>query len=211
LGLPSAATARAASAFVPDRALAHGEMLRLSPLAPNDATNPNADSTALHTHTLQVLHTPGHAANHICLLLIEDGILFSGDHILNGTTTVIDPPDGNMHDYLTALDMLQAQCTQHDAHFILPAHGHVITDARACIDQLQAHRLRREAKVRAAMQANPQGGPDTWLPWVYDDVDPRIWPVAKRSLLAHLERIQWLHDTASLIEPTEPTEPNQPT
>jgi recombination protein RecT len=202
LGLPSAATARAASAFVPDRALAHGEMLRLSPLRPSDATDP------LHTHTLQVLHTPGHAANHICLLLIEDGILFSGDHILNGSTTVIDPPDGNMHDYLSALDMLKAQCTQHDAHFILPAHGHVITDACACIDQLTAHRLRREAKVIAAMQANPHGGPDTWLPWVYDDVDPRIWPVAKRSLLAHLERIQLLHHTASWMEPTAPTQPS---
>jgi recombination protein RecT len=79
-------TARAASEFTPDRALQNKELLALTGQAPEGKI----------THTLQVIHTPGHAANHLCLVLLEDGLLFSGDHILNGSTTVIDPPDGNM-------------------------------------------------------------------------------------------------------------------
>jgi len=77
-------------------------------------------------HSLQVIHTPGHAANHLCLMLLEDGLLFSGDHILNGSTTVVDPPDGDMSDYLNSLDLLHDACTAHQLKFILPAHGYVI-------------------------------------------------------------------------------------
>jgi glyoxylase-like metal-dependent hydrolase (beta-lactamase superfamily II) len=140
-------------------------------------------------HTLQVIYTPGHAANHICLVLEEDGMLFSGDHILNGSTTVIDPPDGNMRDYLDSLDALTQACTEHTVQYILPAHGHVMDGALDAIAHLKAHRLKREAKIAAIMQANPLGSLDDWLPLAYDDVDSRIWPVAKRSLQAHVERI----------------------
>ena len=180
LGLPSAPTARAASAFTPDRALQNNELLALSGQAPEGKI----------THTLQVIHTPGHAANHVCLLLQEDGLLFSGDHILNGSTTVIDPPDGEMTAYLDSLDKLDAACAAHEARFILPAHGHVLGSARAVIAGLKKHRLAREAKVLAVMQADPDGTMDDWVAKAYDDVPPRIWPVAKRSLLAHVERIQ---------------------
>ena len=178
-GLPSAPTARANSHFVPDQVLAHGALLQLQ-----------ADGAP--QHTLLALHTPGHAANHVCLLLTQDGLLFSGDHILNGSTTVIDPPDGNMADYLESLDLLHAACVQHSVDFILPAHGHPMPDALGAIAHLKAHRLKREAKIAAVMQANPAGDPDQWLPLAYDDVDARLWPVAKRSLLAHVERIQLL-------------------
>ena len=123
-------------------------------------------------------------------LLEEDGLLFSGDHILNGSTTVIDPPDGHMGHYLHSLDVLAAQCAELQVDFILPAHGHVITGALGAIAQLKTHRLRREAKIAAVMQANPNGDLDQWLPLAYDDVDPRIWPVAKRSLLAHVQHLQ---------------------
>ena len=184
LGLPSAPTARAASAFTPDRALQNNELLALMGKAPEGKI----------THTLQVIHTPGHAANHLCLLLQEDGLLFSGDHILNGSTTVIDPPDGNMADYLDSLDRLDALCAEHNVEFILPAHGHVlggpINGARSAIAKLKAHRLAREAKVLAAMQALPDGSMDDWVQHAYDDVPPRMWPVAQRSLLAHVERIR---------------------
>ena len=184
LGLPSAPTARAASAFTPDRALQNNELLALSGQAPEGKI----------THTLQVIHTPGHAANHLCLLLQEDGLLFSGDHILNGSTTVIDPPDGNMADYLDSLDRLDALCAEHNVEFILPAHGHVlggpINGARSAIAKLKAHRLAREAKVLAAMQALPDGSMEDWVQHAYDDVPPRMWPVAQRSLLAHVERIR---------------------
>lgn len=184
LGLPSAPTARAASTFTPDRALQNNELLALMGKAPEGKI----------THTLQVIHTPGHAANHVCLLLQEDGLLFSGDHILNGSTTVIDPPDGNMADYLDSLDRLDALCAEHSVEFILPAHGHVlggpINGARSAIAKLKAHRLAREAKVLAAMQALPDGSMEDWVQHAYDDVPPRMWPVAQRSLLAHVERIR---------------------
>jgi glyoxylase-like metal-dependent hydrolase (beta-lactamase superfamily II) len=187
LGLPSAPTARAASAFTPDRALQKDELLALIPRGPEaDFANKFAPGTC---HTLQVIHTPGHAANHVCLLLCEDGLLFSGDHILNGSTTVIDPPDGNMTDYLNSLDTLTQACAAQGVRFILPAHGHPIDGALEAIAHLKTHRLAREAKIRAVLQANPQGGLDEWLPLAYDDVHPRIWPVAKRSLLAHVERL----------------------
>ena len=175
LGLPSATTARANSLFVPDRALAHGERLQLG----------QADGA----HTLLVLHTPGHAANHLCLVLLEDGLLFSGDHILNGSTTVVDPPDGDMNDYLASLDLLSAACDEHQIEFILPAHGYVLDSASAAIAKLRAHRLQREAKILKVMQTHPQGSMDDWVALAYDDVDPRIWPVAKRSLLAHVQRL----------------------
>jgi glyoxylase-like metal-dependent hydrolase (beta-lactamase superfamily II) len=184
LGMPSTATARPASTFTPERSLAHGELLRLAPA--------DAHAAGASTHTLKVLHTPGHAANHVCLILQEDGLLFSGDHILNGSTTVIDPPDGNMAAYLDALDLLTHECTHHAVQFILPAHGYAMQDALGAIAHLKAHRLKREAKIAAIMQAAPEGNLETWLPLAYDDVDPRIWPVARRSLLAHVERIQTL-------------------
>ncbi|MBU4520278.1 MAG: MBL fold metallo-hydrolase [Gammaproteobacteria bacterium] len=197
LGLPSASTARENSRFTPERALSDGERLVLM----------GTVGDALSSHTLQVVHTPGHAANHLCLLLEEDGLLFSGDHILNGSTTVIDPPDGNMGAYLESLDKLDRLCEQHGVDFILPAHGYVLGDlrrttdnpsapehggARAAIAHLKAHRLAREAKVARAMQAKPEGTMDDWVKIAYDDVPERLWPVAKRSLLAHVERIQSL-------------------
>ncbi len=180
LGLPSATTARAASQFTPDRSLQNNELLALTGQTPEGK----------NTHTLQVIYTPGHAANHLCLRLVEDALLFSGDHILNGSTTVVDPPDGNMADYLDSLDRLDAVCAEHGVEFILPAHGYVLGDARGAIAKLKAHRLAREAKVLAAMQALPQGSMDDWVQRAYDDVPPRMWPVAQRSLLAHVERIR---------------------
>ncbi|MEO7105471.1 MAG: MBL fold metallo-hydrolase, partial [Rhodoferax sp.] len=215
LGLPSAPTARAASAFTPDRMLQNNELLTLIPRGlevdftagpPQGESTPTGGSAAhavasvgadiSSSHTLQAIYTPGHAANHVCLLLVEDGLLFSGDHILNGSTTVIDPPDGHMGDYLQSLDTLLAACEAHGVEFILPAHGYVLggsrTAANAVITHLKAHRLKREAKIAAVMAANPEGTVDDWLPLAYDDVEPRVWPVAKRSLLAHVEHIQGL-------------------
>ncbi|MFV0679295.1 MBL fold metallo-hydrolase [Ottowia sp.] len=183
LGLPSQPTARPNSAFTPDVTLQDQELLTLVEQAPEVEI----------THTLRVIHTPGHAANHLCLLLQEDGLLFSGDHILNGSTTVVDPPDGDMTDYLESLDKLDAACVAGDVQFILPAHGHVLGSARAVIAHLKGHRLAREAKVRAAMQAVPGGDLDDWVPLAYDDVPPAIWPLAKRSMLAHVERLRTLH------------------
>jgi recombination protein RecT len=97
-----------------------------------------------------------------------------------------------MDDYLLSLDKLATLCAEQQAHFILPAHGHVLGDAPTAIAQLKAHRLKREAKVAAALQARPDGTLDDWVPLVYDDVPERLWPVAKRSLQAHVDRIRSL-------------------
>jgi recombination protein RecT len=178
LGLPSAPTARPASEFTPDRAVADGEVLAVSGRGAS--------------HSLRVMHTPGHAANHICLVLLEDGLLFSGDHILNGSTTVVDPPDGDMTAYLDSLDALSAACARDGIDFILPAHGHVLGFAPRAIAHLKAHRLQREARIVAAMRERPTGTLEDWVELAYADVPPRMWPVAKRSLLAHVQRIESL-------------------
>jgi len=177
-GLPSAPTARASSEFVPDRELPDGHELMVE----GDGAR----------HTLRAIHTPGHAANHLCLVLLEDGLLFSGDHVLNGSTTIVDPPDGDMSAYIESLDALTAACERHGIEFILPAHGHVIGFAPEAIAHLKAHRLAREAKVLAAMQKRPDGTMDDWVELAYDDVPPRMWPMARRSLLAHMQRIEAL-------------------
>jgi len=186
LGLSSAPTARSSARFAAERELRDGERLVLS------GSTAEGEPVA---HTLRAIHTPGHAANHLCLVLEEDGLLFSGDHILNGSTTVVDPPDGDMNAYLDSLDKLDAACEAGGIDFILPAHGHVIGSARSAIAQLKAHRLKREAKIAAAMQRLPGGTPDDWLPLAYDDVPERMWPVAARSLAAHVARIRQLAST----------------
>jgi glyoxylase-like metal-dependent hydrolase (beta-lactamase superfamily II) len=155
--------------FVPDRTVEDGEQLRCG------------DST------LRVLHTPGHVSNHICLLLEEDGLLFSGDHILSGSTTVITPPDGDMRDYVEQLHRLAGE----PFDYILPGHGHVIAAAKNELARLIAHRTARENKVLAAVRG--AGAPatlDELVLTAYDDVDPAIHGVAKRSLSAHLLKLR---------------------
>ena len=182
MGRPSAPTARANSRFKPEVTLQDGERITLTGKGPEGEI----------THTLQAIFTPGHAANHLCFLLEEDALLFSGDHILNGSTTVISPPDGNMIDYLDSLDRLTELCTEHGVGYILPAHGYVLGFARQQIAKLKNHRLAREAKVHAAMRSKPDGKIQDWVAIAYADTPPALWPVAERSLLAHVERIQKL-------------------
>lgn len=153
--------------FVPDRVVEDGERI------------------AVGDTTLLALHTPGHASNHLCFLIEEDGLLFSGDHINNGSTVVINPPDGNMSAYLGALERLLTM----PLTFILPAHGHAIGFAHSAIRRLIAHRLGREKKVLRALGARGQASLAELLPAVYDDVKPALHPVASRSLLAHLEKL----------------------
>ena len=154
--------------FMPDRVMADGERIMLG------------------GSTLRAIHTPGHASNHLCFLLEEDGLLFSGDHINSGTTVVINPPDGNMKEYLDALDRLLTL----PITFILPAHGWVIGFADGAIRHLIKHRLGREAKVLKGLQALPNSSLGELVKNVYDDVHPRLYPVAERSLLAHLEKLE---------------------
>lgn len=151
-----------------DRVLVDGEIVKLDGCA------------------LQVIHTPGHASNHLCFLLAPTRMLFSGDHIIQGSTVVIWPPDGNMESYLKSLRELAST----DIAILAPGHGYLIGNVRDECTRLIAHRLARETKVRLALKES--GGRATLqalLPRVYDDVPQAIHPVAARSLQAHLEKL----------------------
>jgi len=187
LGLSSHSTARAHSQFTPDKELIDSQRLTLHCEAPGLEV----------THTLRVVFTPGHAANHVCLLLEEDGVLFSGDHILNGSTTIVDPPDGHMGDYLNSLEKLEKLCIDEKIEFIFPAHGYVLGNfwgrpksALEVVQNLHKHRLTREEKIFQTIQNDLSGTMDDWVQKAYDDVAPSIWPIAMRSLLAHVEHLR---------------------
>ncbi len=135
---------------------------------------------------LRVLHTPGHASNHLCYLLEAEKLLFTGDQVMQGSTVVINPPDGDMAAYLQSLGDLLAE----DLDWLAPGHGFLVAQPQLVLRQLIAHRLRREAKVLAAVQAHgplPLAG---LVPHVYDDVPAGLHGVAQRSLLAHLLKLR---------------------
>ena len=153
--------------------------------APNNVLN-DGDRVTVGEHVLRALHTPGHASNHLCYLLEGTGLLFTGDHLMQGSTVVISPPDGSMFDYLRSLARLQKEPVSR----IAPGHGLTIEDAQAEIVRIVAHRLQREAKVVARLSQLGLSNIDTLVVSVYDDVDPRLHPVAKGSLLAHLLKLE---------------------
>src|SRR5690606_17833250 len=128
---------------------------------------------------LQAVHTPGHSSEHLCYLLEEERLLFTGDHVMQGSTVVIGPPDGSMSAYLASLDKLLGI----DVERFAPGHGHPIPDPHAEVRRLVAHRLAREGKVLGALQALGRGDLDALVARAYDDVSPKLHPVARRSLL----------------------------
>lgn len=146
---------------------------------------------------LRALHTPGHASNHVCYLLEERGLLFTGDHLMQGSTVVIAPPDGNMLHYLESLRRLLNEPVQ----ALAPGHGLVIENAPAEIARIIAHRLQREAKVVARLAALPDATLEVLVKSVYDDVDPRVHVLAQASLLAHLMKLQ--HEGRARCSPAE--------
>ena len=135
--------------------------------------------------TLRAIRTPGHVDNHVCFLLEEEGMVFAGDHIMNGSTVVIVPPGGNMADYIASLRRL----LDYDVKVIAPGHGELIPDCRGEVEKLVRHRLMREAKVASALDSAPQSL-DGLVVTVYDDVDPVMHEWAKLSLLAHLIKLE---------------------
>ncbi len=157
-------------AFLPDREFAHGDVLDCGEFS------------------LRALHTPGHASNHLCYLLECEKLLFTGDHIMQGSTVVINPPDGDMVAYLQSLESLLAL----DIERVAPGHGHPILDPHAEARRLIAHRLKREQKVVEAFSAANPATLDELLPIVYADTPERLHQVARRSLHAHLLKL--VHD-----------------
>jgi glyoxylase-like metal-dependent hydrolase (beta-lactamase superfamily II) len=129
--------------------------------------------------TIEAIPTPGHTSNHICFALKEESCLFSGDHIMGWSTTVITPPDGDMGDYLASLAAIEAR------HFttLWPTHGPPIREVDAFIAAYTAHRHERANQILRALEAGP-GRIRDLVPRLYADVDPRLWPAASRSMLA---------------------------
>lgn len=134
---------------------------------------------------LRAIHTPGHASNHLCYLLEEERLLFSGDHIMNGSTVVIAPPDGDMAAYLRSLHRIR----ELGLSAIAPGHGDLITDPDAKIDEYIHHRLAREEAVAAALTAAGVATVEELVPAVYQDVNEALYPIARFSLWAHLRKL----------------------
>ncbi|WP_336365534.1 MBL fold metallo-hydrolase [Marinobacter sp. C2H3] len=145
----------------------------------------HGDLIVTEAGVLRTLHTPGHASNHLCFLLLEQGILFSGDHIMQGSTVVINPPDGDMKAYLESLYDLLAE----PIRVIAPAHGFLMAQPEAVIDYLITHRLSREHKVVRSLGQHGPAALATLVRHAYDDVPDALHGVAQRSLLAHLLKL----------------------
>lgn len=154
--------------FHPERILLDGELLKEN------------------EYSLEVIHTPGHASNHLCFFLEEEKFLFTGDHIMSGSTVVIGPPDGNMKQYIESLEKLK----NYDAEKLAPGHGDVMEGLDQIADWIIDHRLKREKKVFDALKVVSRGTPDSLVEKVYDDVDSSLFPIAKASLLAHLIKLE---------------------
>jgi glyoxylase-like metal-dependent hydrolase (beta-lactamase superfamily II) len=136
--------------------------------------------------TLSAVHTPGHASNHLCFLLAAAGMLFTGDHIMQGSTVVIWPPDGNMRAYLDSLRRLFSL----ELRSLAPGHGTLIPEPHAELDRLIRHRMRREEKVKSSvLQAGMGVTVRALLPFAYDDVPETLYGMAALSLRAHLEKL----------------------
>ncbi|WP_411287807.1 MBL fold metallo-hydrolase [Phenylobacterium sp.] len=136
--------------------------------------------------TLEAIATPGHTSNHICYALGEENCLFSGDHIMGWSTTVITPPDGDMTDYMASLDLIRGRGFE----TLWPTHGPPIRDVDAFIGAYVEHRHGRAAQILKALEAGPARIREL-VPALYADVDPRLHPAAARSMQAamiHLAR-----------------------
>ena len=166
-GLVCAQDGRQDAQFAPDRVLSDG------------------DAVSVEGATLRAIHTPGHASNHLCYLLEERKLLFTGDHVMQGSTVVISPPNGSMRDYLASLEKLLSL----EIEALAPGHGHLIRTPHDEVRKLVAHRLKREQKVVDALRRNNGGTLDELVPLAYDDVAVRLYPVARRSLHAHLIKL----------------------
>lgn len=147
--------------FAPDRRLADGDRI----------TGPDWE--------LSVLHTPGHLGGHLCLALGDT--LFSGDHVMGWSSSIVAPPDGDMTDYMAALHRL----AQRSWRRLLPGHGDPVEDPATRLATLIRHRHDREAAVLAALTAGP-ATPTDLTARIYQDTPRHLWPAARQNVLAHL-------------------------
>jgi len=153
--------------FAPDRVLADNDIL------PSDAG------------PLRALCTPGHAADHICYLLETQRLMFAGDHLMDGTTVVIAPPDGDMAAYLGSLRRLQ----QEPVERIAPGHGRLMEGAQATLQQVIDHRLAREAAILAALREEAGRSIPDLVAELYVAVPKALHALAELSVYAHLIKL----------------------
>lgn len=134
--------------------------------------------------TVDALYTPGHTSNHICFALREEKALFSGDHVMGWSTTVIGPPDGNMAQYFSSLEKLTAR----DDRRYYPTHGNPIPNPQAFVRALIEHRHARERQIEACLKHGRSTIPDM-VAVIYSEVDKKLHPAASMSILAHLQHM----------------------
>jgi glyoxylase-like metal-dependent hydrolase (beta-lactamase superfamily II) len=147
----------------------------------------DGDDVEATEYHLRALHTPGHASDHLCFLLPEERTLFTGDHIMEGSTVVIAPPDGDMGQYLESLYRLKQIRPRLKA--IAPGHGHVITEPGAVIDSYIDHRLAREQQVLDALSETGSSTIGELVEQIYVGVPPELHSWAALSVWAHLRKL----------------------
>lgn len=165
--------------FVPDVVLTDGEMLE-------------GDGWMI-----EALATPGHASNHMAFILRDENALFSGDHVMGWSTTVVAPPDGDMAAYMNSLDRVLAR----GFSTIWPTHGPAITQVAPFLKAYRDHRLEREAQICARLAAGDATIADM-VPALYAAVDQRLWPAASLSVLSHLIKLVKEERVSADSEPT---------
>lgn len=153
--------------FKPDRILSHGDLIETD------------------EYTIETIHTPGHASNHLCYLIQEEETMLTGDHIMNGSTVVIAHPDGSMKDYLASLELLK----NYQFKKIGPGHGDFLENPINVVDWIINHRIERENKVIAKLKIASSASSKQLVEAVYDDVDKKLHPIAIWSLEAHLHKL----------------------
>jgi glyoxylase-like metal-dependent hydrolase (beta-lactamase superfamily II) len=134
---------------------------------------------------LEVLHTPGHASDHLCFFLEEERVLFTGDTVLSGSTTVINPPDGDMAAYLQSLERLRKRRLTR----LCPGHGDVLEEPKVILAEYVAHRIERENQILEALATGPSKITDL-VAKIYVDVPEELHDMAGRSVLAHLQKLK---------------------
>ncbi len=166
-----------AEGFAPDECVGEGWSLSC----------PGTGTGAAGHLTLRALHTPGHASDHLCWLVEEHALLLTGDHVMHGSTVVIRPPDGDLHQYLDSLARLRD--ARPPIRTLAPGHGRLMDRVPEVVDALVAHRLGRHETIATALKRSGEGTVDELLPLVYGDVTERQLPVARFSLWAHLRAL----------------------
>jgi glyoxylase-like metal-dependent hydrolase (beta-lactamase superfamily II) len=134
---------------------------------------------------LEAIHTPGHASNHLCFALAQEGSIFTGDHVMGWSTSVVSPPDGDMAAYMGSLDRLRRRPEK----LYIPSHGPEVADGPGFTRALLGHRRQREAGILRRLEAGPSTVPDL-VAQLYRGLDPRLIGAAGRSVLAHLIKLE---------------------